>query len=217
MGLTRYRTRLTPLRSFTAAAAVEIVETCSRGQLNFAEKWGTPFIYLADEFYLLASLPLPEHAHYGAYEQIENGVGLLRLFLNELDAWKKQPVPRIFPEKNISLVSGEAAGPFINLFMQELKLIPGLKSHLHLLPTLFWGGNVNVAGLLCGQDLLHGLTGKPLGEALIIPAVMLKEGTQLFLDGLSVTDLSFALKVPVLPVHSLQDIRLFLEGKINSI
>jgi len=217
VGLTRYRNGLTPLRPFTAATAGEIVETCSRRQLNFTEKWGTPFVYLADEFYLLANLPLPEHTHYGAYEQIENGVGLLRLFLNELDAWKKQPVPRIFPEKNISLVTGEAAGPFLNIFMQHLKLIPGLKSHLHLLPNLFWGGNVNAAGLLCGQDLLQGLTGKPLGEALFIPAVMLKEGTELFLDSLSVTDLSFALKVPVLPVRSLQDICFFLEGKINSI
>jgi len=217
VGLTRYRRGLTPLRPFTAATVGEIVETCSRRQLNFVEKWGTPFIFLADEFYLLANLPLPKHAHYGAYEQIENGVGLLRLFLNELDAWKKQPVPRIFPGKNISLVTGEAAGFFLNLFMQELKLIPGLKSRLYLLPNLFWGGNVNVAGLLCGQDLLQGLNGKLLGEVLFVPAVMLKEGTELFLDGLSVTALSDALKVPVLPVRSLKDIRLFLEGKANTI
>ncbi|MEW5922094.1 MAG: DUF512 domain-containing protein [Bacillota bacterium] len=212
VGLTRYRRGLVPLRPLTPQAASKIVQYCSRRQAHFQEKFGTPFIYLADEFYLLSGLALPPHQHYGDYEQLENGVGLLRLFLNDLDTWKQHANPVISGKREISCVTGEAAGPFLHMFMQELAKISGLKSRLYILANRFWGGNVNVAGLLSGRDLLQGLTGKPLGEAVFIPAVMLKEGSGLFLDGISLKKLSAALKIPVIPVQTLLEIRRFLAG-----
>ncbi len=213
VGLTRYRRGLTPLNPITPEQATSIVRCCSRLQKLFKKKWGTPFIYLADEFYLLSGEPLPSHQHYGDYEQLENGVGLLRLFLNDLEIWRKQKKPVICHQREISCVTGEAAGPFLQMFMRELEKIPGLKSNLFVLANRFWGGNVNVAGLLCGRDLLHGLINKPLGEAVFIPTAMLKEGTDLFLDGLSLKAISKILKVPFIPVSSLQDIRNYLENK----
>lgn len=212
VGLTRYRDHLTPLRPVTSQSARQIVKTFSGWQKRFQKKHGTPFVYLADEFYLLSGSPLPPHHHYGAYEQLENGVGLLRLFLNDLESWKNQPEPvNITAKKTISCVTGKGAAPFLQLFMDELAKVPLLKSHLHVLSNHFWGGNVNVAGLLSGSDLLSGLQGKELGEILFITSAMLKEGSELFLDGYSLAEVSAALKTKIIPVESLLEIMTYLK------
>jgi len=213
VGLTRYRRGLPPLQGITKQEACRIVEEYTALQKRFETRWGTPFIYLADEFYLLSQNPLPPHEHYGRYEQIENGVGLGRLFLNELEIWKRLPLLSLAKEMEISLVTGKSGEIFLKAFLEELKKIRGLKTHLHILPNLFWGGNVTVTGLLTGGDLLAGLKGKKLGEAVFIPTVMLKEGTNLFLDNLSLDFLSSQLKVRIFPVNSIKEIRQFLLQK----
>ena len=214
VGITRYRKGLITLNPITPEGAQIIAERCSQRQKHFEENYGTPFIYLADEFYLLAGLPLPPHQHYGDYEQLENGVGLVRLFLNELEIWKQQPDPIIKRNRSITCVTSEAAAPFLNLFLQELQKITGLISNLYPLKNHFWGGNVDVAGLLTGRDLIQGLQGKPLGEILFIPAVMVKEGTELFLDGYSLSEVSAALKVKIIPVNTLEELRINLNTSI---
>lgn len=211
VGLTRYRKGLTAINPITPQEAQKILEACSLRQKSFIENFDTPFLYLADEFYLLAGSPLPPHHHYGKYEQVENGVGLVRLFLNDLSVWKQNATPELKGGKNISLVTSEAAAPFLHLFLEELQKITGLTSNLYPLKNHFWGGNVNVAGLLTGSDLIRGLDGKNLGEILFIPAVMLKEESELFLDGYSLAEVSAALKVQIIPVDTLLEIRKNLE------
>ncbi len=210
VGLTGYRNQLFPLRGVLPAEAGHIVEYYSKIQERFQKQLGTPFIYLADEFYLLCKKPLPLHEHYGAYQQIENGVGLGRMFLNEVAEWKKLVLPSLFREKAISLVTGYSGKVFLEVFREELEKIKGLKTDLYVLPNLFWGGNVTVSGLLTGSDLLQGLKGKNLGEVVFIPSVMLKEGTSLFLDNISLGFLANRLKTPVVPVSSLMDIRKYI-------
>jgi NifB/MoaA-like Fe-S oxidoreductase len=114
----------------------------------------------------------------------------------------KTPLLSFKRVKNISLVTSEAAAPFLHLFLQDLQKITGLTSNLYPLTNHFWGGNVDVAGLLTGSDLIRGLDGKNLGEILFIPAVMLKEESELFLDGYSLAEVSAALKVKIIPVDS---------------
>lgn len=211
VGLTRYRKGLNPLKPLTPGAARAIVETCTHQQNLFSDTCGTPFIYLADEFYLLSGMPIPPHYHYGDYEQIENGVGLVRLFLNELDKWKQNPVPAVEGKKIISLITSKAAAPFMHMFMQELENISGLTSYLYPLANNFWGGNVNVAGLLTGGDLIGELNEKPLGDSLFIPAVMLKEGSDLFLDGYTLKEVSSVLNTKIVPLDSLLELPHFLQ------
>ncbi len=215
VGLTRYRKGLTTLKPLTPNAAQNIVETCSQRQKRYTDNYGTPFVYLADELYLLADLPLPPHHHYGDYEQIENGVGLVRLFLNDLSMWKQHSIPVMKGVKTISLVTSVAAAPFLQLFLWELEKITDLTSNLYPLTNHFWGGNVDVVGLLTGSDLMQGLAGKTLGEILFIPAVILKEGSELFLDGYSLSEVSAALNVQIIPVDSLLEIRKYLEEELN--
>lgn len=210
VGLTRYRQGLFPLRRVTPDEALKIVEEYSFIQEEFQKRLGTPFIYLADEFYLLSGFPLPSHEHYGDYHQLENGVGLGRLFLNELNEWKRKGLPVIPGRMEISIVTGRAAEPFLKKFVAELTQVQGLKVNLYPLPSIFWGENITVTGLLTGQDLLRGLTGKRLGNALLITRTMLREGTDLFLDGCSTGLLSSYLGTRVYAVSSLEEIRTLL-------
>lgn len=213
VGLTRYRQDLPALKSITPADAVTIVKHYSKLQEEFKRNLGTPFVYLADEFYLLSGFPIPPDEHYGHYEQVENGVGLGRLFLNELEQWKQTPVTPLPGEIKISLVTGQSGSPFLKLFLAELEKIRGIKANLHVLANKFWGGNVTVTGLLTGSDLLSGLAQKELGQVVFIPAVMLKEGTDLFLDDISLRDLASKLEVQIVPVNNLAEIRNYLNNQ----
>lgn len=211
VGLTKYRQGSKQLRSITPEEAERVVEKYTAKQRQFEEKMGTPFVYLADELYLLSGNPLPSHEHYGDYLQLENGVGIARLFLNELEEWKqKTNIPHLNKDTKISIVTASSGEPFIKQFVEELNKISNLQANLYTVPHEFWGGNVSVAGLLTGTDLLSGLKGKELGDILFIPETMLKEKTLLFLDNLDVSTLSTRLNAKVIPVNNLFQINKYL-------
>lgn len=210
VGLTRYREKLAPLRAFTPEEARKIVDKYSVWQEEFNSKKGAPFIYLADEFYILSGYPFPPHGHYGNYPQLENGVGLGRLFLNQLEQWRKAGVPAITKYNEISLCTSKAAEQLLKHLLNELRMISSLKTHLHIIPHFFWGGNVTVAGLLTGSDLIRGLQNKKLGEVLFISRSMLKKGTKLFLDNLTLDSVSFKLKTRIIPVEGPLELRRLL-------
>ncbi len=212
VGLTRYRGNLKPLKKVTQNKAQQIVKEYSSLQNVFQQEMGSPFVYLADDFYLLSGASLPSHEHYGDYHQLENGVGLCRLFLNELLDWKRKTSFEIKNKTHISIATGQAAAPFLQLFIRELEKIKNLETDLHIIENRFWGGNVDVAGLLTGRDLFHSLYQKNLGDYLFISSAMLKAGTDLFLDGVNLKALSVRLQTPVVPVNALGEIRKFIVG-----
>ena len=216
VGLTKYRRGLAPLRAVTPEEARTIIEIYSAWQEKFCRRNGVPFVYLADEFYLLAGCPFPSHQHYRGYPQRENGVGLARLFLNELDQWKKTGAPKVINYREISLITAEAAKPLLEGLVAELKKISFLKTHLYVIPHHFWGGNVTVTGLLVGSDLLRVLSiQKDLGEALFFHRSMLKEGSSFFLDNLAVEEVSDRLQVQMIPVDGPLHLRKkLIAGKI---
>ncbi len=210
VGLTRYRRGLKSLRKVTGDMAQEIVEKYSTLQEVYLKELGSPFVYLADDFYLLSRTSLPSHEHYGNYHQLENGVGLCRLFLNELSAWKKRALFEVQNNTKISIATGRAAAPFLKLFLKELNKVKNLEAELFVVENRFWGGNVDVAGLLTGRDLFHSLRRKKPGHYLFIPSTMIKEGTGLFLDGVTLNSLSERIDTTIVPVDKLIDIRKFL-------
>lgn len=197
VGLTKYREGLTPLDCYDAAGAASVI-----GQVNaFCEKaraiTGTDLAYLADEWYLIAGLPLPACESYGDFPQIENGVGLLRLFEDDLhyalEGREALPSPRAF-----SIAGGEAAYPFFRDLYRELEPY-GIAVYLFPVHNDYFGGNVHVAGLITGGDLVRTLRGRLKTDKLLIPSNMLREKEDVFLDGLTLDDVRAALGVQVLP------------------
>lgn len=206
VGLSRHRDRLFSLNRVTPDKSKSILKTVNSRQEQMINKYNNPFVYLADEFYLLANEPFPEHEHYGAYHQLENGVGLSRLFLNELESLKINFPPSLPSSRSISLVTGRSAEPLLKQLVCELEKIKNLQVQLQVVESVFWGEEVTVAGLLTGNDILHALKGKNLGDIVFVPAEMLKEKTGLFLDDYTVSDVTTFLERPVIPVGNIQEL-----------
>lgn len=203
-GLTRYREGLYPLSPFTPEECRAVIAQVT----DFGDKCraalGARIFCCADEFYLKAGLPMPEEEYYGDYEQIENGVGMIRSLISEFDAelpFLDEYVPdRAAFRRHISLATGKAAGDTMKLLAGKLMaLLPGLRIDVHVIENRFFGSEITVAGLLTGKDLAEQLAGQDLGEELLIPATMLRAEGDLFLCGMTPGELSRILGVKVTP------------------
>lgn len=195
VGLTGHRQRLPELRPHTHQEAVELVEWVENKQEELQTLLGTRFIFAADELYLKAGKEFPELSAYEDLSQVENGVGLIPQFRSQVADVLDVTVPLKLPP--ISMVTGVSAAADINAFARMLIDKCGLDLRVHVIENRFFSGHVTVAGLLTGQDLLSQLAGQDLGDILLVPDVMLREGEEVFLDDVSIDDLVEALDVQV--------------------
>lgn len=202
VGVTRHREGLYPLRPYTVEEAQGVVcqveafaETC------LAEKDSRIF-WCSDEFYLQGHLPLPEDEYYEEYTQLENGVGMLRLLEVELRG-ACMGAPEGMQVKPFSIATGVAAAPFLREIIDRAagKCHTELDYQVYPVVNHFFGETITVAGLLTGQDLKAQLQGKDLGCRLLIAQNMLRHGETVFLDDMTLEELSQALGVPVIPVE----------------
>ena len=195
VGVTKYREGLTVLGTFDREQSRAVIETIEPKQKEYLAQYDTRLVFLSDEWYLNAELSLPEPNAYEEYEQIENGVGLLRMFEENfryaLEDQQPRKTPRLF-----SIAGGTAAYPFFSELYRELEPY-GIRTELFPVPNRWFGGNVHVAGLVTGSDLIAELKGKPLSDPLLIPKNMLRETEDVFLDGMTLSNVETALGVSI--------------------
>lgn len=180
VGLTKHREHLHPMRTFTTLEAAEIVDAVSGWQKQCREETGKSFVYLGDEFYLLAGKELPSSEYYDGFPQLENGIGLTRNFLNEWEAALKTLQYADGAEQAVIPV-GESAFRVLQPMMEAFNSQYGTKHSFVSVKNLFFGGHVNVTGLLTGGDILAAVKDS---ERLILPGVVLNNDN-LFLDDMS--------------------------------
>lgn len=206
VGLTRFRPPddgLVPVDPACARTVIDQVEVLQR---EFQQQLGTRFAWLSDEWYLIAGLPLPPRPEYEDLPQQENGVGTIRAFLEALDDATQSLPERINQPRRCSWVVGRIVESALRPVTERLNAIEGLKVDLHGLPSPYWGQDQVVTGLLTGEDLLQGLEGLDLGDELLLPSVMLRQGQPVFLDDITLEQLRQSLPVPVRIVHGAADI-----------
>ena len=197
VGLTKFRDGLYPLEPFTKEDAKEVLGIIHKSQKKIYEEYGIHFIHAGDEWYLLAEEELPEEERYDGYLQLENGVGMLRLLLNEFEE-AYEPLAGDGREIHLSMATGKLAYPYLKEMLERLKAkYPNLNVNLFEIRNDFFGERITVAGLITGQDLIAQLKGQDLGDALLLPCSMLRSGEEVFLDDVTVTELSDALQVPI--------------------
>jgi putative radical SAM enzyme (TIGR03279 family) len=199
VGLTKYNNMiktgdLPPLRHFTQAEAEVVMAQVATYQEEFSahDPEGDPFVFLSDEWYFLTHRDFPPAEHYGIYAQIENGVGMTRFFIDQW-ARTKRRLPKRLPEaKRVTLVTGMMAQPIIARLAEDLRAITGLHVQVRPVVNTFFGAQVTVAGLLCGQDVLNDLrelqATSTLGDLIILPRVLLDNDGLRFLDDMTVED-----------------------------
>ena len=197
VGLTRFRPAddsLIPLNRATAVAVIDRVEAMQR---QYLARFGSRFVWLSDEWFLIAERPLPHRDQYEDLPQQENGVGSIRAFLEALDRATADLPVGLAPPRRRSWVVGRLVGPSLRLVRDRLNGVRGLELLLHELPSPYWGQELVVTGLLSGSDLIDGLQGKDLGDLLLLPAVCLRQDSQLFLDDRTLAQVSAALEVEI--------------------
>ena len=187
LGLTRHRTGLPQLQAVDSAYAKCFIETWGPRVSQLAKRLGEPFLFLADEFYLKADLPFPPLREYGDLPQIENGVGLVPLFLR--DAAKVVKSARSLGDGCVTVVTGISSVGFVADFLAALSAKTGLDLQCVAVENRLFGPSVTVSGLLAGNDIFASLEGRQIGRLLLIPDVMLKEGEGVFLDDVSLEEL----------------------------
>ena len=206
VGLTRFRPPDDGLVPVSPACARTVIDQVEQLQQEFQQQLGTRFAWLSDEWYLIAGLPLPPRLDYEDLPQQENGVGTIRAFLEALaDATETLP-ERIDQPRRCSWVVGRIVASALRPVTDRLNAIDGLQVQLLGLPSPYWGQDQVVTGLLTGEDLLKGLEGLDLGDELLLPSVMLRQGQPVFLDDITLEQLQDSLPVPVRIVHGAADI-----------
>jgi len=204
VGLTRHRDGLYPLRTFTPEEARTLIDEIEALQQQIRKKHCTRFVFLADEWYTMTGRTLPPYEDYEDFAQIENGVGLLRLFEGEmLDALAEREPLRA--PKRFLMTGGVSAEPFFRESYK--KLIPyGITIETRTIRNDYFGESVTVGGLVTGGDIIAQLKGADFGRALLIPRAMLKADEEVFLDGVTKAEAEAALGTRIIPVASGEDL-----------
>lgn len=202
-GLTKFREGLYPLELFTSQEAQEVLRTIHRWQEQCMERFGTHFIHASDEWYLLAKEELPPEESYDGYLQLENGVGMLRLLLDEFQEALQEGENGTLLQETISVATGKLAAPYIQMLAQEfMQRYPQKRIQVFAIRNDFFGEQITVAGLLTGQDILNQLKEQELGDRLLLPCSLLRSGEEVFLDDMTVGELKNALQVRIDIVNS---------------
>ena len=200
LGLTKYRQGLYPLTGYDSGTARAVVRQLERWGDRCEQKYGQRICYAADEFYLKAQLPIPPAPFYGDFDQLENGVGLMASLKQEFLDALEDFVPPVSARK-VTLATGVAAHPFLDTLLDELRQrCHNLTCNVVPIVNDFFGDTITVAGLVTGGDLLKQLQGRELGDALLLPDVMLRREGDIFLDDVSLEELSEALQIQIITV-----------------
>jgi putative radical SAM enzyme (TIGR03279 family) len=190
VGLSKYREGLYKLEKFDKDSSFKVIKQVKDWQNKFKEKYGSNIVYIADEFYIQAGVDIPPFEHYEDFPQLEDGIGMLAYFTKEFnDSYKRLKSREL--NKTVSVVTGKIAYDFIKKKAQLLEdKFNGLTINIFDIENNFFGKNITVTGLVTGGDIISQLKNKKLGDYLIIPSSMLKSDEDVFLDNVTLEEVS---------------------------
>lgn len=202
VGLTKYREGLAPLEKFEEEDAKKVLDQIHNWQEQLQKKLGTRFVFASDEWYLKAGYPVPDADYYEGYGQLENGVGMIRSMMDEVkEALLEHKGDQ--RERHLSLATGRLAKPIMEQIVAMIQeKYPNVYVYIYEICNHFFGEDITVAGLITGQDLRKQLTGKELGDYLLLPEAMFRSGEEVFLDDMTASELEKTLQKEIRIVES---------------
>lgn len=208
VGLSKFRDGLYPLEPFTKDDANDVIDLIESWQKKALEEYGLHFIHASDEWYILADRRLPEEDSYDGYLQLENGVGMVRLLLDEFkealeEAVLKRETGNACPDQwlikeKISVVTGKLVYPYIRQMAERLmEVFPEKEVQVLPIRNDFFGEMITVTGLLTGTDIIAQCEDKDLGNRLLLPENVLRSGETVLLDDMTVEEMQKSLQVKI--------------------
>ena len=198
VGLSDHRDGLYPLEPYTEKKAGETIDLIDRFNERFRAEHGEIIAYAADEFYLKAKREMPDEEYYNGFPQLENGVGMWALLKSEFeDALESCDITEL--DRCVTAVTGKAAYPLISALAKKAEeKINGLTVNVVAAENKLLGSMITVSGLLCGEDIAAAVGGLDLGDELIIPPNCLRNEGDMFLDDMTVEELSDKLGIKII-------------------
>ena len=203
VGLSKFRDGLYPLEPFNAEDAKEVIREVEYWQDKIYAESGSHFVHASDEWYMIAGLDIPPASIYDGYGQLENGVGMVRLLMDEfreaLDMVRNDYADYIKDYKDeLSIATGRLIYPYIKMLSQEaMDICPGLKVHVYEIVNNFFGERITVSGLLTGQDIIAQMKDVPKGNRMLLPQNVLRSGENYLLDDVTVPQIEESLNTKV--------------------
>ncbi|MBU3181636.1 DUF512 domain-containing protein [Clostridium psychrophilum] len=204
VGVTKYRDGLFKLTLYDKYSSIQEIQSVKLLQEKYIIQIGSPFVRLSDEFYVTAEIDVPEEKFYDGYQQLEDGIGMIRLLRSVID----EDLATLKPNNigDFTFVTGHSAFKEISKVAEKITACNNkIKIDVKEITNNFFGETITVAGLLTGSDIIKQLSDEKLGEFLMIPSNMLKSGyelgnyeDQIFLDNITVSDIEKSLKTKVL-------------------
>ncbi|MBQ6848651.1 MAG: DUF512 domain-containing protein [Clostridia bacterium] len=208
VGLTKHREGLPRLRSFTAEESAAVIDAMTAMGDQMREKHGTRVFYPSDEWYIKAGRPIPDAEFYEEYLQLENGVGMIALLREEFKQAAEE-YPLFIETDRLVIATGVDAAPYLQeLADYAMQRWPAVQLQVVPIKNEFFGESITVSGLVTGGDLIKQLQGVPM-DRLLLPANMLRQEGDLFLDDVSVEQVEEALGVPVTFIQETDGVALF--------
>ena len=202
VGLTKYRDGLYPLEPFTKEDAREVLRLIRSYQKQAYEQYGIHFIHASDEWYILAEEEIPTADMYDGYIQYENGVGMVRMFRDDLEA-ALAGLSGDDRKGKVTLVTAKLIYPTICWAAEQIqKKYPNMELQVVCITNHFFGEQITVTGLLTATDIIEQLSVLELGDWVVLPSVVLKADEDIFLDDIALEDVQKALQVPIHIVKS---------------
>lgn len=200
IGVTKYREGLYPVEIYDRSSANEMVKRVEALQKKYLSELKTRFAFISDEFYILSGVEIPDADYYEGFPQLENGIGLIRSFEDEIVSALKQKPENRSNKRRYTIATGKLAYEFMKevaeLVMSKYRC---LEIAVVEVENEFFGRDITVAGLLTGSDILRALEGKDVGDVLLVSRSMMKRDEEIFLDDITLQELGERLGVEVVP------------------
>lgn len=203
VGLTRYRENLYPLVPYNKETAGQTIDIIEKMGDECVKKHGRRIFFPGDEFYLLAEREIQSPEFYEDFSALEDGIGMIAYLTDDV-GWKLEELDA--DESlchKVTIACGEGVFPYMKRIMSMInEKFPNITINTRAIKNNFFGGGVNVSGLVTGGDLIDQLRGDDLGDRLIITSSMLRFENDLFLDDVSTDDVERELGVTLVPVNN---------------
>ena len=201
VGITKHREHLPNLEIFNEKTAGETIDQVDKLQKKYLKELGTRFIFLSDEFYIMANRKLLDYDEYEGFIQFENGVGMISKFEREIkDYLENLSEDHKSKIKKVSIATGHSAYEFMcEMAKNKKKKCPNVQIDVYKIINNFFGDTITVSGLVTATDIIDQLKDKNLGETLYIPRSMLKADEEIFLDNITLENLSDIMGLEVVP------------------
>lgn len=187
VGITKFREGLYPLKGYDKESSKKLIELLNDIQNNFIEKSKEPFARLGDEFYVMAGIEPPQTEHYGDFEQLEDGIGMIR-YMEECVKENIKNIKPIKSNKSIAMITGVSAAGVLNNTAKKIQESLGIKINVYTVKNEFFGERITVSGLLTARDIINQTASVINEDFVFIPSCMLKADEDIFLDDMTFSD-----------------------------